>query len=80
MVCNVMNANMTIAVPAHAYNSKSNYARQHASMDVLTRLTDTPAPAKEFLIVSVPRLSVVAKERKARRKSTNTILRAMRIV
>ena len=46
---------------------------------ILTRLTDTPAHATQFLIVSVPRLSVVAKERKAWRKSTNTLLRAMSI-
>ena len=58
---------------------KQNKAHLHVSMDVLTRLTDSPAPATQFLIVSVPRLSVVAKERKAWRKSTNTILRAMSI-
>ena len=58
---------------------KQNNAHQHVSMDVLTRLTDTPAHATQFLIVSVPRLSVVAKERKAWRKSTNTLLRAMSI-
>ena len=73
-----MKAKMTIEVPAHAQQTKQRTSA--CQMNVLTQLTDTPAPAKEFLMVLVPRLSVLAKERKARRKSTNTCLRAMLIV